>query len=39
MTEAQLVEHGFPRPDPARPGQAIVQWSSYDKQPENKSED
>ena len=36
MTEAQLVEHGYPRPDPTKAGRAIIQWSSYDKIPQNK---
>lgn len=38
LTEAQLVEHGFPRADSTKPGHAIIKWSHYDKLPQIKSE-
>ena len=31
LTETQLVDNGYPRPAPGKPGQAVVKWSHYDK--------
>ena len=36
LTETQLVDNGYPRPAPGKPGQAVVKWSHYDKIPETK---
>lgn len=36
LSEAQLVEHGYPRADFEKPGHAVIHWAGYDKPPENK---
>ena len=36
LSEEQLIENGFPRPDPDKAGNAFVQWTFYDKLPQDK---
>ena len=38
LSDKDLIDNGYPRPDPGKPGHAVIHWSHYDKVPQNKGQ-